>query len=142
MKLHLGVVDVAYSGEDGAKTTGEVAEILEDKYHIMRIFYELNEQFIADKIADALGGALESLAQGKPYSPAMLKPALPKVDERFRDFLDRDEISKLMPASQQIIAAQKGVSHRKKQPYAKKNKPRPAFVDTGLYQASERSWMS
>lgn len=142
MKLHLGVVDVAYSGEDGAKTTGEVAEILEDNYHIMRIFYELNEQFIADKIADALGGALESLAQGKPYSPAMLKPALPKVDERFRDFLDRDEISRLLPATQQIAAAQKGVSHRKKQPYAKKNKPRPAFVDTGLYQRSFRSWVS
>lgn len=142
MKLSLGVIDVGYSSEDGAKTTGEVAEILEDKYHIMRIFYELNEQFIADKIADSLGGALESLAQGKPYSPAMLKPALPKVDERFRDFLDRDEISRIMPASQQIIAAQKGVSHRKKQPYAKKNKPRPSFIDTGLYQSSFRSWVS
>lgn len=141
MKLHLGVTDVAYSGEGGAKTTGDVAEILEDKYHIMRIFYEENEQFVADKLANAFAGALESLAQGAPYSPKMMKPVLPAVDERFRDFLSSDEMSRILPATQQIQAAQKGVSHRKKKPYAKKNKARPAFIDTGLYQRSFRSWV-
>lgn len=141
MKLHLGVVDVGYSGEGGAKTTGDVAEILEDKYHIMRIFFEENEQFVADQIANSLAGSLESLAQGRPYNASLLKPAIPKVDERFRNFLDSGEMSRILPATQQIAAAQKGVSHRKKQPYSSKNKPRQAFVDTGLYQASFRSWV-
>lgn len=141
MKLHLGVLDVAYSGEKGAKSTGDVAEILEDKYHIMRIFYELNEQFIADQLANSLAGSLESLAQGRAYNASLLKPALPKVDERFRDFLSSGEMSRILPATQQIAAAQKGVSHRKKQPYAKKNKPRQAFIDSGLYQASQRTWV-
>lgn len=141
MKLHLGVVDVGYSGEEGGKTTGDVAEILEDKYHIMRIFYELNEGYIGDQIANSLAGSLESLAQGRPYNPSLLKPAIPKVDERFRDFLSSGEMSKILPATQQIAAAKAGVSHRKKQPYSKKNKARQAFIDTGLYQSSFRSWV-
>lgn len=141
MKLHLGVLDVGYSSEEGGKTTGEVAEILEDKYHIMRVFFELNDDYIGDQIANSLAGSLESLAQGAPYNPSLLKPAIPKVDARFRDFLSSGEMSKILPETQQIAAAKAGVSHRKKQPYAKANKPRQAFIDTGLYNASFRAWV-
>lgn len=141
MKLHLGVIDVSYSGDEGAKTTGEVAEILEDKYHIMRVFLELNEQYIGDQIANSLAGSLESLAQGAPYNPQMLKPVLPKVAQKFQQFLDSRVMENILPSTQQIAAAAAGVSHRKKHPYAKKNKPRPAFIDTGLYRSAFRSWV-
>jgi hypothetical protein len=37
-------------------------------------------------------------------------------------------------------AADAGVNHRKKRPYAKRD-ARPAFVDTGLFVSSFRAWM-
>ena len=140
--LHLGVVDVAYSSDDGAgKTTGDVAGYLEDRYHIMRVFLENHEKFIGNTLADAVAGAIESMVQGKPGATLDLKGAAGKVEERFRDYLSSGELARMLPASQQSQAAAAGVNHRKITPYAKANKARAAFIDTGLYQASFRAWV-
>lgn len=152
--LHLGVVDLAYSDADakGASTTGEVAEILESEYHVMRVFLEQNEEKIGDWLAQGMIGELESISQGRPttlYS-RQLGTRLGgrsisglsingKIEERFRDFLALGEWGQI--SKQGVAAAEAGVSHRKKHPYAKKNKARPAFIDTGLYQASFRAWV-
>ena len=130
--LSLGVLDVAYK-DDQATTTGKVAEILEGRYHIMRTFLELNEVMIGDALAKKMIARMRTPALGKRDME------IDAIDERFRDFLDADEISKLLPPSQQSAAAQAGVNHRKKHPYAQANNARPAFVDTGLYQASFRA---
>jgi len=130
--LSLGVLDVAYK-DDQATTTGKVAEILEGRYHIMRSFLELNEAMIGDALAKKMIARMSTPALGKRDME------IDAIDERFRDFLDADEMSKLLPPSQQSAAAQAGVNHRKKHPYAKANNARPAFVDTGLYQASFRA---
>lgn len=140
-QLHLGVVDVAYSDKDGTTTTGDVAEYLEDDYHIMRTFLELNEGFISETLVDQVAGAIESIAQGNRMSSLNLNPAMGKIEERFRDFLDSGEMQRTLPATQPIKAADAGVNHRKKKPHAKANKPRQAFIDTGLYQASFRAWI-
>ena len=140
--LHLGVVDVAYTGDDGAgKTTGDVAGYLEDRYHIMRVFIENHEKFVGDALADAVAGAIESMMQGKPGGALDLKGATGKIEERFRDYLSSGELARMLPVSQQSQAAAAGVNHRKITPYAKKNKARAAFIDTGLYQASFRAWV-
>ncbi len=139
--LHLGVVDVAYSGGDGkTTTTGDVAEILEDKYHVMRSFLETNEDFIGQMLADGVAGAIETMAMGR--APRQLTFNTDKINERFRNFLSGGEMQRLMPATQPIKAAEAGVNHRKKHPNKKDNKPRKAFIDTGLYQASFRSWVT
>ncbi len=130
--LSLGVVDVAYK-DDKASTTGEVAEILEEKYHIMRTFLELNESLIGDALAEKMVARMDSPVLGKKDMP------IDPVDERFRDFLDSDIMSKILPLSLQSAAAAEGVNHRKKHPYVKSNGARPAFIDTGLYQASFRT---
>jgi len=140
-QLHLGVVDVGYSDKDGVTTTGDVAEYLENDYHVMRTFLELNEGFIAETLVNQVAGAIESIAQGNHISLLDLKPAMGKVEERFRDFLDSGEMQRTLPTTQPIKAADAGVNHRKKHPYAAKNKPRQAFIDTGLYQASFRAWI-
>jgi hypothetical protein len=150
-KLVLGVVDVAYSDGEGAKTTGDVAGYLEDEYHIMRTFLEIYEDKIGDFLADAMVGEIESLAQGKPVTifgkdistqlgDRVISGASVngKIEESFRDFLDSREWKQT--SGQAVDAADQGVSHRKKQPY-KKRDARPEFVDTGLYQASFRAWI-
>lgn len=144
MKLNLGVDDVAYTEKGQVTTTGDVAEILEDNYHVMRTFAELHDQDIADALADGMAKVLEAIGRGDPVptdlSQALVRP-MGQIETEFRDFLDRDEMGAILPASQQSQAALKGVNHRKKRPYVKANKARPSFIDTGLYQASFRAWI-
>lgn len=152
--INLGVVDVAYAGargSAGATTTGEVAKILEDKYHVMETFFEARKDAIAAAAAESVERAIEELMQfGQVIDPTYR--AEQKIDAEFRAFLTNDEMTKLVgglsPSESALLgrggtftgAAMQGISHRKKHPYAKKNKARPAFVDTGLYRASFRSW--
>jgi hypothetical protein len=54
MELVLGVENVAYADPDekGVTTTQAVARILEKRYHVMRVFYELHESEIQKAIAE------------------------------------------------------------------------------------------
>lgn len=139
--LHLGVIDVAYSDPDakGAATTGDVAEILESQFHIMRTFLELYEGDIGQMLANEIAGEIESIAQGKPVTSLSLDTSTGRINEAFRDFLDMREWKHT--SRQAIAAADAGVNHRKKKPTAEENKARAEFVDTGLYQASFRAWI-
>jgi len=138
LKLQLGVLDVAYV--DGTTTTGDVAGFLEDRYHVMRKFAEMNEDFIADTIADHFAGLIESVAQGKRVSAIDMTPAMSKIEERFRDALDSGEIHQSLPQEQQVSAATLKTSSRKK--VIKPDESRQAFIDSGMYQASFRAWIT
>lgn len=142
-----GVLDVAYSdahGSDGetvTKTTGEVATRLEERYHVMQTFFDLRKGEIAEALAGAMAVRLQDLFRGEATPGSPLHGAEQKIESMFRTFLDANEMQKLAMAltNQPIsMAAAKGISHRKKQPFSKKNKARPAFVDTGLYRSSMR----
>ncbi len=163
MKLRLGVENVAYSDPDakGATTTGQVAEILEDKYHVMRVFVELHGQEIADALAKDMANSLDAMANSERMSKIPLAGAMGQIESDFRDYLSADEWQKT--TGQAITAAQNGVSHRFKRIttgktvrassvssgkvsgadvkiVSKKTRgPRPAFIDTGLYSASFRA---
>ncbi|HXS04809.1 MAG TPA: hypothetical protein VN731_10055 [Rhodanobacter sp.] len=141
MELKFGVVDVAYSDAGKVTTTGDVAEYLEERYHVMRSFLELNEEDIGQILVDQVAGAIENIAMGGGAQKDFLAPAMGKIEERFRNFLDSGEMARLLPETQQIAAAQQGVNTRKKAKKNKGGKPRQAFVDTGLYQASFRAWV-
>lgn len=155
LTLYLGVVDVAYSDAsgNGAKTTGDVAEGLEngfggnDKgYKIMQTFFFLNKEKIAGYLADSMAASLQTMINtGRPIDnrASLTFGADQKIETLFRQFIFSDSMSKLEYAVTGLAlsaAAAAGVNHRKKHPYAKANKPRPAFVDTGLYVASFRAW--
>lgn len=142
MKLVLGVLDMAYVEDGHSTTTGDVAGFLEDRYHVMRSFVELHEGEIGTALADGIAGNIESLAMGVPLSRITMQGATAKIEEEFKDFLDRDEMGQLLPATWQSKAAAAGVSHRKKDPDAEDNAARPSFVDTGLYRASFRAWLT
>lgn len=155
MKLVLGVLDVAYSDASagGATTTGEVATILEDRYHVMTTFYDSRQEKIADWLAGSVADAIENLvATGRNVAPTF--EAEQQIETEFREFLSRNEMASMLatltPSELAYFtdstggftgAASRGVNHRMKHPYAKANKARPAFIDTGLYQASFRAWI-
>jgi hypothetical protein len=138
--LHLGVVDVSYADGGGATTTGDVAGYLEDRYHIMRIFTEENEAFIGEVLVDEVAGAIESIAMGKRMGSLNLRPAMGKIEARFRDALDSGELHRVLPATQQVNDTTLKTSLRKKA--VKQESRRQAFIDSGLYQASFRAWLT
>lgn len=151
MKLALGVLDVAYSdahGKKGATTTGEVAEILEDRYGVMETFFEEKKQQIADALAEQLVKQIAQVSSGGPQPNDAFAGAEGQIDHMFRRFLDDEEMARIAGGLSEGEAARfrdfrgagsRGVSHRKKQPYSSKNEARAAFIDTGLYQLSFRA---
>lgn len=143
--LELGVLDVAYTQREPNQapkrtTTGDVAQILESNYHVIGTFYALREKRIGDFLAESLANAFMDRINGRNIGKPMFD-AQQRIEAEFRAFLDANEMNKLSIAlSGQAIsaAAERGVSHRRKSPYAKRA-ARPAFVDTGLYRASFRA---
>lgn len=164
--LHLGVIDVPYSASSfeagtknkplgqarrgkantphnnspGTQTTGEVAEILEERYHIMETFFEdVGAELIGDALAQSVGNAIENLVMGAPSTVAPFAEAESEIETAFKLFLSQQEMDNVVPGVP-TQAAQEGVSHRFRHPYAKRA-PRPSFIDTGLYQANFKAWV-
>lgn len=173
--LHLGVIDQPYSeppsksGKNSATTTGEIAIILEAKYHVMEYFYELHKEDIAKDLEQSVGNALEALLMGAPTDLDAFGEATGSLKKRFSDFLSLQEMDGQSGVPTQ--ASLEGISHRfanaapgfgeyaalvkaigtKAQRRELKNSrnkretvrgpPRPSFIDTGLYEASFKAWI-
>jgi hypothetical protein len=135
------VVDLPYEHESGGKTTGEVAEILEAKYHVMEVFYEVDEDEIVGFLAESLQGALEDHMGGAPAGRDPFAAGAEQIKARFDIFITQEEIVGRGVPGVPTKAARRGVSHRFK---SKKNPSggRPSFVDTGLYLSSFVAWMT
>lgn len=147
--LHLGVVDIPYSqapsaGQRKVKaatvTTGDVAEWLETRYHVMEVFFRQHAQEVAGDLEHSLAGALEDLLLGAPPGADAFGTAMAKVHDRFQAFIDLKEMDALGYPGVPTQASLRGVRHRFKHPY-KRRAPRPSFQDTGLYETSFTSWV-
>lgn len=154
MKLLLGVVDLPYGKAPKAKkrkgrasksapalTTGDVAEILEAKYHPLRIFFELKQKKVAKSLEGSLAGALESLMMGAPPSLAPFGTATDEITGMMKQFIAKGEMERLGYPGVPTKAALDGVNHRLTHPYSKDNPRRPSFIDTGQYQADLKAWI-
>jgi hypothetical protein len=123
-------------------TAEDVAAILESKYKIIdnftemyaaQIQYTILSQF--ERVAgDVISGARRSGNLGN-----MLKPATKQIEAMFRQFLDKEEMNGRAPGVP-TIAALSGVRHGRGS--KTKKGPRPSFIDTGIYRASFRAWVS
>lgn len=153
LHLKLGVLDLPYADAASYKevkqrkpkhmsslTTGDVAEILEDQYHVMEVFFELHGQEIADKLAEGMTDTIESLELGAPPGLDPYGDAMQWADQRFREFIRDREMERLGIPGVPTKAAMEGYSKRFKQPY-KKRKSRPSFYDTGLFVGAFKAWM-
>lgn len=152
MKIVLGVHDVPYK-EPQTKpqkrgkpkktsniSTGDVAEILEEKYGIMKHFFDAHSAEIAHDMEEAVGGALDNVLNGFPPAPNMFGPAVDQIGDRMKTFISSSEAERVGIAGTPTEAALKGVNHRLKHPFAKSNPRRPSFIDTGEYMASLKAW--
>jgi hypothetical protein len=151
MILHLGVIDIPYANAPkeykahkdhvtpGTETTGNVAVWLENKYHVMETYYELRGQFVADALAESLKSVLEDLMMGAPVTIDPFGSGTSQIESDFKATLSQRLLEGIIPGTP-TMAAQKGVSRRFKSGYGPLN--RPSFIDTGLYQASFKSWIT
>lgn len=156
--LHLGVIDIPYAYErektskrgkllkkklkvSSSITTGEVADILEEKYHLMELFFEAHREQIEERLHESLAGALESVAMGAPPDMNAFAAGEQGVAELFKQFITSGEAERMGIPGTPTEAALKGVSHRKAHPYAKANARRPSFYDTGMYADHFTAWV-
>jgi hypothetical protein len=134
--IHLGVADVPYT--EGTQTTGDVAEILEDKYHVMQVFYEQHKEDVAADLEKSLSGQLENMMAGAPPPNKPFGSAESAIEDRFKRFLSEAEMDRLGYPGVPTGAALRGVNSRLK---VKKGPPRPSFIDSGTYEASMVCWV-
>jgi hypothetical protein len=136
MKLHLGVQDFPTSLK--GKSTGDIAEILEDKYSIMGTFFALHSPAIAALLEHNLKDSLEDALAGGSGGVSF-QGAESAIGTLFRAWLSSRGMDGLAPGVP-TAAAQRGVSHRFKHPYARRG-ARPSFIDTGTYVAAFTAWV-
>ena len=136
--LVLGVLDQPYASGN-AITTGEVAQILEAEYGIMRAFVRVHGRVITEAIESSVENAITAMVSGHRIDP--WGAGLQKINQAFRVFINSGEAERVGIPGTPTQAALKGVNHRRKHPYRKSNPRRPSFLDTGLYSSSFRSWV-
>ena len=165
LTLNLGVLDIPYAtppaetktpkakkgkanrpvkprSENGTQTTGDVAGYLEKDYGVMQSFYDAKEGQIAKALEDSVAAALENLMLGSPAIANPFAEAQEEIESMFKHFISSQEVEHVGIEGVPTQAAKDGVNHRLKHPYAKGNPRRPSFIDTGLYVANFKAWVS
>lgn len=125
------------SDSDSAVTTVQVATWLEEKYHVMEVFYEEHKDDITQTLIDSIGGALENLYAGAPAGDPFAE-AEQQVTADFRTFLLTGEIETLGLEGVPTQAALERRSLRFKR--GRSGTPRPSFIDTSTYELAMRCW--
>lgn len=142
LTLHFGVLVQPYrtrTKKVTGLTTGDVAGFLEEKYGLMAAFFRVHEKDVLKAIEGSLGGALEALLMKQRVDP--WGRGMQTIEQKFRDFISSREAERVGIPGTPTLAALRGVNHRLKHPYAKKNPRRPSFRDTGLLMTSFKSWV-
>jgi hypothetical protein len=122
------------------KTAEKVSDYLENRYQITDVFWQLHEDDINLLIEEIVSERLQKVLDGElrisdTSFARMAKPAFPKIEKMFRNFLDMREMDGIVPGVP-TRASVLGLS-----PWFLHKRPgRPSFVDTGIYRASFRCW--
>ena len=140
--LHLGVAD----GPHGDLSTGDLADIIESKYHLMERFYQMNETQIIGYVTDALEGALETALMGGSVNVDPFEAASNKIETRFKEALSNKEFDWKIRGVPTMASVEGGTQRFKKAKERKGKKKRkrpnrPSFIDTGIYQSSFKAWI-
>lgn len=158
--LHLGVIEQPYTSYDGGRraanpkrrgkkavqaakrstrtvTTGDVAEWLEERYHVMEVFYE-SDGGALPLLKQSLRDALEDILMGAPVGANPFLGATSEIQARFKRFISDREMEFMGIPGVPTAAALAGLNSRLKR---RRGPRRPSFRDTGLYQASFMAWV-
>jgi hypothetical protein len=153
LKIHLGVYDVP---EPEGGSTYDVAQQLEKKYELFSQFAASHLDDIAKHLEESMAGALETtLMRQKVRDPFLA--GTEQIDQDFRKFLDEEQMAKLGIPGVPTKAALEGKSIRFKKRvtpqrwvkgqgkgvgfFVQYGPRRPSFIDSGVLQASFKSWV-
>lgn len=136
VKVHLGVIDMPYDYGDTSATTGEVAEILEDRYQLFSHFWDAHKDTIAPEVGEMLAySIINHIKHGAPLTSGEL---LGETMRTFNIFLEREEMAGLAVDGVPTLAALDGRNSRLKLKYGER---RPSFIDGGLFKSSFVAWI-
>lgn len=139
LTLHLGVSELPYPDDRDGTTTGDVAEFLERKYHVMEVFYNEHEQDVADALAEGMKDVLEAVIMGASPPADPFLAGTSEIEHLFQRFIESGEMETLGYPGVPTQAALEGRSLRFK---AKRGPSRRvSFYDTGLYVSSFKAWI-
>lgn len=152
--LHLGVIDQPYRTPNSvgktrkrqptkvlARTTFEVARILEAKYGLYSTYYRVHEADIVRALEESLQGSLETLIMRRQLVMNPWARANQVIADGFKDFINSGEAERVGIPGTPTKAALRGVSHRRKHPYSRRNPRRPSFRDTGMLVSNTAVWV-
>jgi hypothetical protein len=135
-RLHFGFTDATY--EYGRpRTTHDVADYLEAKYHVVENFVTDNERDIRALVREQSERHARAVVKGRPPNVSKMTD---DIKVMFKSYILRKRLDGRV-AGVPTLASLRGVNHRLKHPYAKKNPVRPSFFDTGLYLQNFKSWV-
>ncbi|MFA9204831.1 MAG: hypothetical protein ACEQSH_00085 [Bacteroidia bacterium] len=120
-------------------TTGQVAEWLEARYHIMEVFYEDSRSAVHELIEESVRDKLEAVLMGAPPEGDPFLEAGSEIEKRFKQFLATDQMAKMGIPGIPTKAALMGINPRLK---SGRGMPRPSFIRTGLYQSAFKAWVT
>lgn len=152
--LHLGVIDVPYVEKPSKRrkkatastvTTGDVAGWLEDRYHVLEQFFQMHEADIVADFESSVSGALESFLMGGPINLDAFGTAASRIEDRMKQFIAQGELDAVGYPGVPTQAAQDRAAGKRRSSRFKRRRATNAravsFYDTGLYQASLKSWV-
>jgi hypothetical protein len=136
-RLHFGFTDATYA-YGPPRTTHDVADFLEAKYQVVERFVTDNERDIRALVKEQSERHARAVVKGRP--PNNLKLTT-DIKQMFKSYILRKALDGRV-AGVPTLASLRGVNHKLKHPYSKKNKPRQSFYDSGLYLQNFKSWIA
>jgi hypothetical protein len=132
----------SHTSYGAGKSTGQVSKELEERYKIVEEFWNLEEGNFVELLEETFAEDLEEVMQKKltKRTRGISVKETDQIEQKFRQNLSSRRYDGLI-SGVPTLAAQRGVSHMRPQPYSRKNPPRPSFIDTGMYQRSFRAWV-
>lgn len=126
----------AVRGYGRGKTTSQVADELERKYHIVETFRQARSKEINQIVEKAASRAIRRAPFKKTPEITYTQKDCKAIQDMFRTFLLQREMDGRVPGvpTQRSL---RGVSHKEINPFARRAS-RPSFIDTGTYMDAFR----
>jgi hypothetical protein len=124
-------------------TAEDIGAILEDKYHILDVFWKLHQKDVLAVLRETILSRIKRMLTGRSTISdrtftGVAKPAFKDIEKAFRNFLDKKEMDALgipgVPTKASLIGTTGGK-------FKTLRPGRPSFVATGIYRASFRVWI-
>lgn len=144
--------------EPAGGTTGSVGTQLEENYGLFSAFYNHEKDEITELIGEDVNNAIASLIGGNGLPKSIFGDSTSTIDHLFKDFLSTQEAERVLapgvnglpvPTKAALMGKSLRLKGGKKLRKVKKGQEyeniygarRPSFIDSGVLEASFKSWV-